>query len=173
MKKFYILILFAFLSFNALGMTIFIQTPNNGTIALEVEASDPIENVKSKIQEAIGINPDNQILKFNDIILENGNALFDYNIQPASTLQLTVTTLGISDIELSSNKLYIYPNPSRNFIQISGLTISQNYKFYNILGTEISNGTISDDKKIDIQNFTNGLYFLKLDNANAIKFIKE
>jgi hypothetical protein len=49
MKQFYILTL-ALLSFNALGMQIFIQTPNNGTITVEVEASDPIENVKSKIQ---------------------------------------------------------------------------------------------------------------------------
>jgi hypothetical protein len=63
---------------------------------------------------------------------------------------------------VSGNKLNVY-RPSK-FLQTVGLTISQNYKVCNLLGTEISNGTISDDKWHS--NFTNGLYFLKLDNAN-------
>jgi hypothetical protein len=48
-----------------------------------------------------------------------------------------------------------------------GLTISQKIIKFAISGNRNrSNGTISDDKKID--DFTNGLYFLKLDNANAM-----
>ena len=42
-----------------------------------------------------------------------------------------------------------------------------------ILGSEIKKGVISNGENIDINNFTNGLYFLKLDKGSTIKFIKK
>lgn len=41
------------------------------------------------------------------------------------------------------------------------------------VGQEVIKGSINNDEQIDIRNFTNGLYFLKLENGNSIKFIKE
>jgi hypothetical protein len=67
----------------------------------------------------------------------------------------------------------LFPNPSTNFIQISGLTKNEDYKVYNTLGTELNIGTISNSNQINIQNLTNGLYFLKLESGSTIKFIKE
>lgn len=82
------------------------------------------------------------------------------------------STLGIeSDNRLNSKKLY--PNPSTAFINVSGLTKVEKYAVYNALGEKISNGTISDNEKIDIQNITNGFYFLKFENGNTLRFIKE
>ncbi len=80
--------------------------------------------------------------------------------------------LGVNDYESLKN-ITVYPIPSNDFIQLSGLTKTVNYKIYNILGTEVLKGTISDSGKIEIQNFQNGLYFLKFDNGNSMKFIKK
>ncbi|SIT10674.1 Por secretion system C-terminal sorting domain-containing protein, partial [Chryseobacterium piscicola] len=38
---------------------------------------------------------------------------------------------------------------------------------------EISKGTISDKKSIEIQNLKNGVYILKFADGNTLKFIKK
>ena len=101
---------------------------------------------------------------------KNTNTLGSWNI--IDNFSLSNGTLSIDDLNFE-NKLSLFPNPSSNFIIVSNLKSTESYLIINQIGQEIKRGIISNKEKIDIRNFTNGLYFLKFDNGITTKFIKE
>jgi ubiquitin len=67
-------------------MQIFVKTLTGKTISLEVEPSDTIHYLKSKIQDKEGFLINRQRLIYDEIQLEDERMISDYNISNDSTL---------------------------------------------------------------------------------------
>ncbi len=87
------------------------------------------------------------------------------------TVTINSTALSTEDIELNSVK--VSPNPTSDYITVTGLKDTGNYKIYDVLGTEVHRGTITDKGEIEVKSFSNGVYFLKFDNEYTVRFIKK
>lgn len=70
-------------------------------LTLEVEPSDSIENVKSKIQDAENVDPLIMELYYNDTLLLDGQTLSDYNIQKEQYIKTSnnIAHLGTKELK--------------------------------------------------------------------------
>jgi ubiquitin C len=75
-------------------MQIFVKTLTGGTVTIEVEATDPVKDVRVKIQNREGIPPDHQRLIFAGRQLEDGRTLGHYDVQKGSTIHLVLRVRG-------------------------------------------------------------------------------
>lgn len=76
-------------------------------------------------------------------------------------------------IKTETSNITVVPNPSNQYIRITGLKKTQHYRLYNQLGQEIDAGTISMGQNLDISPLANGVYSIVINNSNVIKFIKK
>lgn len=76
--------------------------------------------------------------------------------------------------EFLDNSILLYPNPSDKFIKIKGIeaTKSYSYTLINSSGFVLKRGNIGFDDLINIEEFNNGVYFIKLENKGEFKFLK-
>ena len=97
--------------------------------------------------------------------------LIGFTLSGNSSNWLSYNPLGISNFN-TINNIYIYPNPSKEYIQITGLNGDEEIQIFNIQGVKVINYRILNNAKINIQDLSKGMYFIKFKNGKTKKFIK-
>jgi beta-glucanase (GH16 family) len=72
--------------------------------------------------------------------------------------------------ETKKGAFNVYPNPVTNMLTIKCLYDKPHFKIYNGLGKLVLKGM---DSKVDLSEFKKGVYFIKVEDFDAIKIIKE
>lgn len=111
-----------------------------------------------------------------DIVTGNANIYFDYN--PAITTNTVqtqfVNALDVNDNFNLKNDLVLFPNPVKNWLNISTSATKYKVEVYSQIGQLLYEA--NDKSKIDFSSFTSGIYFVKImdDNKNSVskKIIK-
>lgn len=88
----------------------------------------------------------------------------------ASILQ---SGIGLEESLNTNDEVYVFPNPSLDFIQVAGLLESESYVIFNAIGAKLANGIISDGEQIPVGHFKPGMYLMKLENGEDLRFIRQ
>ncbi|WP_298515961.1 T9SS type A sorting domain-containing protein [uncultured Kordia sp.] len=105
-------------------------------------------------------------------IYNNELYITEYNENKISKVNIT-SILSTEDIIEQNNTVSVFPNPTANFIKITGLKEQKKYKIFTINGAKVSDGLINDNQTIDTSMLSAGMYILHLENSDRLKFIKK
>jgi PKD repeat protein len=109
----------------------------------------------------------------------NGNytvQLIACNSCGCDTTTSSVTIIGVGINENASNKISVYPNPTKNNLIISGLHSgeSKTIRLTDMLGKTVLEAKTSNSRvEVDLSLFENGIYLLKIDGYEVVKVVKD
>lgn len=88
-------------------------------------------------------------------------------------IQARNSNMEVIDLADLKNRIKIYPNPSKDFLRVEGLSNETGFKIFNEVGALVKSGTINNNESVDVKNLNKGTYILKLESGKSLKFIKD
>ena len=81
-------------------------------------------------------------------------------------------SLGLSEINSEDNHISIYPNPTTNYIKVSGVLNSETYVIFDMMGRQLQNGVLNINDTINVENLATGKYLLQFSNGATSTILK-
>ena len=102
----------------------------------------------------------------------NGTDLFISERTPGKISKFDLTILNVPVFN-ASEEIVLFPNPSENGFQLSGLKEETAYTIVSVAGQVVASGIVFSEEKINAEKLSNGLYFIKLENGLVLRFQKK
>lgn len=102
-----------------------------------------------------------------------GIVIHDNTLYIAENFQITTTELPVlSNDDIQLVEVGLYPNPTSQSIQFSGLKEPMAFQIYNVTGALIAKGTATNQEIVDTSFIPTGSYFVHLENGQVLRLIK-
>ena len=88
-------------------------------------------------------------------------------VSPNDCITITVSGVGIQDVEAS--QFSIYPNPATDILTIEGEGLAE---VYNALGQLVISENVNGNAQLNVSNLETGVYFVRM-NGGSQRFIKK
>lgn len=97
------------------------------------------------------------------------------NTQLRNTIYVSKFTYGnqLGNTNYDVNKIKLYPNPAKDIIRLENVELGSQIKIFDLNGRILKEFNLSSDKKINLENLVSGLYLIKINNNQSVKFFKE
>lgn len=110
----------------------------------------------------------NQALKIGSDVLPQLSGNSDYNFFIARVQPASITTT-VATFTSQQTTITVFPNPAGNFVAISNITENSNITITDITGkTVYCKQAAAAQHMVDVSNFTQGVYIVKVSNANGV-----
>jgi hypothetical protein len=153
-------------------MTGFVETQYDTSLYL-VKANHLGETGCKESETPLQADPDTDAPVINDLTLNStpfvpaiNNLTLTY-LSPGPSVYTYCETPTGYDRRVGSHG--VYPNPVKDFLQISGFSDSSGYRLENAFGMKIGSGS---DKLVDFRKYPPGIYFLTIIDGDACTTLK-
>jgi hypothetical protein len=102
----------------------------------------------------------------------DGNDLYISERTPRKISKFDLSTLDVPSFN-ASEALVLFPNPSEGYIYLKGISEETAFTIISVTGQIISSGKTFSEEKINTEILDPGLYFIKLETGDVLRFIKK
>ncbi len=104
--------------------------------------------------------------KINEVTIDPNNWILNHT----DTIKINYDLLKLSIPDLDENNTILFPNPSNNFITLYNINEAEtNATLYDIFGNTLLQFSFQKKIQIPIEQFSSGLYLIKISNNNKSK----
>lgn len=136
-----------------------------GICALILEAKPDITGTELKAL----IKATASLDQFTGDIPDGGSTLWGAGKIDAFSAILEVLDI-INNVEINTeNNILLYPNPAQNKLKLIGINSGDYYEIFDNNGLKVKAGNYQNE--INISELISGIYFIKINNKKAMKFI--
>ena len=165
-------------SFNRLRESYNVEGINAGKLEYEYDLSAQMSSFAHPFKDNSGLDYLLEDFPYVNKILSSTS--FDYDVPSATynaTERITYNynnhiVLNTEDFKEIQN-IVLYPNPANDYLQITGITKSETIAVYDMLGVKAFELVVKENDQVNIQNLSKGMYLMKFENGNTLKFLKK